>query len=63
MLEIEYTAGEWVARCAGSRGVGASALDAITAAVGGQPESIVRSDAALESWVFRHAQRLEAEAH
>ena len=62
-LEVEYAAGEWVARCAGSRGIGASAFDAITAAVGGQPKSIARSDRALESWVLLHAQRLEAEAH
>jgi len=62
MLDVEYAAGEWVALCAGSRGVGPSALDAITAAVGGEPESIARSDTALESWVVEHAQRLEAEA-
>jgi len=62
MLEVEYARGEWVARCGGGRGVGASARDAITAAVAEEPESIARSDAALESWVFEHAQRLESEA-
>jgi hypothetical protein len=48
--------------CAGVRGVGASALEAITAAIGGEPQSIVRSNPALESWVVEHAQRLESEA-
>jgi hypothetical protein len=62
MLEVEYAGGEWVARCAGVRGVGASALEAITAAIGGEPQSIVRSNPALESWVVEHAQRLESEA-
>jgi hypothetical protein len=62
MLEVEYASGEWVARCAGVRGVGASALEAITAAVGGGPESIARSDPALDSWVVEHAERLESEA-
>jgi hypothetical protein len=62
MLEVEYAAGEWVARCAGVRGAGPSALEAITAAVGGEPESIARNDPVLESWVVEHAERLESEA-
>jgi hypothetical protein len=62
MLEVEYGGGEWVARCAGVRAVGQSALDAITAAVGGEPRSIVRSEPALESWLVEHAERLESEA-
>jgi hypothetical protein len=62
MLEVEYAGGEWVARCAGVRGVGTSALEAITAAVGGEPESIARSHPALESWVIEHAEQLESEA-
>jgi hypothetical protein len=62
MLEVEYASGEWVAHCGGVRGIGSSALEAITVAVGGEPESIGRSDRALESWVVEHAERLESEA-
>jgi hypothetical protein len=62
MLEVEYGGGEWVARCAGVRAVGQSALEAITAAVGGEPRSIVGSDPALDSWLVEHAGRLESEA-
>jgi hypothetical protein len=62
MLEVEHAGGEWVARCAGVRGAGPSALEAISTAVGGGPESIVRSDSALHAWVAEHAGRLELEA-
>ena len=62
MLEVEYAGGEWVARCAGVRGAGTSALDAITAAVGGEPASIARRHPAFEAWVVEHAEQLESEA-
>jgi hypothetical protein len=62
MLEVEYAGGEWVARCAGVRGAGPSALEAIATAVGGGPASIVRSDSVLDAWVVEHAERLEYEA-
>jgi len=62
MLEVEHAGGEWVARCAGVRGAGTSALEAITAAVGGEPASIARSHPAFEAWVVEHAEQLESEA-
>ena len=61
MLEVEHSRGEWVARCAGVRGVATTALEAISAAVAGEPESIGWSDPALDSWVVEHAARLESE--
>jgi hypothetical protein len=61
-LEVEYEDGEWVANCAGIRGVGSSALEAITAALGREPASIDRREPSLEAWAAEHAQRLEAEA-
>jgi hypothetical protein len=62
MLEVEHAEGEWVARCAGARGVGTSALAAIRAAVGGEPASIGPAAPMLETWVAEHAARLESEA-
>ena len=62
MLDVEYADGEWVARCAGVHGTGPSALEAIATAVRGGPESIVRNDSSLDSWVVEHARRLESEA-
>ena len=62
MLEVEYAGGEWVARCAGVHGTGSSALEAISTAVRGGPESIVRNDPSLDSWVVEHARQLESEA-
>jgi len=65
MLEVEYADGEWVARCSGVHGAGPSALEAITSAVRGGPESIVRNvrnDPSLDSWVVEHARKLESEA-
>jgi hypothetical protein len=62
MLEVEYANGEWAARCAGVHGTGPSALEAITGAVRSGPESIVRNDPALDSWVVEHARQLESEA-
>jgi hypothetical protein len=62
MLEVEYAAGEWVAHCAGARGVGSTALEAIRAAVGTDQASIGRDEPTMESWVTEHAEQLESEA-
>jgi hypothetical protein len=62
VLEVEYAGGEWVAHCGGSRAVGASALEAIRAAVGSEQASIGSDLATLEPWLAEHAARLEAEA-
>jgi len=62
MLEVEHVGGEWVAQCGGVRGAGTSALEAIRAAVGGEPASIGSAEPTLDSWVVEHAARLESEA-
>jgi len=62
MLEVEHVGGEWVAHCGGVRGAGTSALEAIRAAVGGEPASIGSAEPTLDSWVVEHAARLESEA-
>jgi len=62
ILEVEYAAGEWIARCGGIRAVRSSALEAIRAAIGTEEASIGTSEPALGAWVAEHAARLEAEA-
>jgi hypothetical protein len=62
VLEVEHANGEWVARCGGARGVGATALEAIRAAVARKQASIGSADPSLESWLTEHAARLESEA-
>jgi hypothetical protein len=62
VLEVEHANGEWVAHCGGARGVGATALDAIRAAVAREQASIGSADPSLESWLTEHAARLESEA-
>lgn len=61
MLEVEHAAGEWIARCAGRRGSGTSALEAIRAAVATPQASIERENPALEEWLREHAEQLESE--
>jgi hypothetical protein len=62
VLDVEHSEGEWIADCGGSRGVGATALEAIRAAVGNTQASIGASEPSLESWLAEHAASLEAEA-
>jgi NADPH:quinone reductase-like Zn-dependent oxidoreductase len=62
MLEVEYAAGRWVANCGGTRGVGASAVQAIRDAIGTEEATVGGRDAALEAWVAAHAAQLESEA-
>jgi hypothetical protein len=62
MLEVEFAAGEWNAHCGGTRAVGSSALEAISAAVGTEQASIGAAEPTLAAWVSEHAARLEAEA-
>ena len=61
-LEVEHENGAWVATCAGQRGVGATAQEAITAAVGRETASIGTAAPTIEAWVAAHAAQLEAEA-
>jgi hypothetical protein len=62
VLEVEYAGGEWIATCGGSRAVGATALEAIRAAVGSSQASIGSGETALEPWLAEHAAQLESEA-
>jgi hypothetical protein len=62
MLEVEFTAGEWTAHCGGVSAVGASALEAISEAVGSEESSIGAAEPTLDAWVAEHAAQLESEA-
>jgi hypothetical protein len=61
-LEVEHGNGTWVAVCSGNRGAGATAHEAIAAAVGHEDASIGTAEAAIEAWVATQAARLESEA-
>jgi hypothetical protein len=62
MLEVEHTGGQWLARCAGRRGVGGNALEAIRAAIATPQASIGAGSPTLEAWLREHAEQLESEA-
>jgi hypothetical protein len=62
MLEVEFAAGEWTARCGGVRAVASSALEAISEAVGSSETTIGATEPTLEAWVAAHAAQLESEA-
>ena len=62
MLEVEHEAGAWVARCGGVEGRGATAHEAIAAAVGRDEPRIGTSEPRIEAWVAAHAAQLESEA-
>jgi hypothetical protein len=62
MLEVEHAGGQWVARCGSTRADGSSALEAITAAVDSESDSIGSSGSSLGAWLADHAARLESEA-
>ena len=61
-LEVEHASGEWTAVCAGARGVGPTAREAITAALGREEAAIGTEERTIEAWVAAHAAQLEAEA-
>jgi len=61
-LEVEHETGTWVATCAGKRGIGATAHEAIMAAVGREDASIGTGEPAIQAWIATHAAQLEAEA-
>jgi hypothetical protein len=60
-LAVEHVAEQWVATCAGKRGVGATAHEAIATAVGHEDASIGTAEAAIEAWVTTQAAQLESE--
>jgi hypothetical protein len=62
VLEVEHANGEWTAVCAGARGAGSTAKEAITAALGSKGATIGNEEHTIEAWVAAHAAQLEAEA-
>jgi hypothetical protein len=61
-LSVECGDGRWTATCDGNEREGATALEAISAAVGHEGASIGTSEPMIAAWVKAHAARLEAEA-
>jgi len=61
-LAVGHEDGRWTANCDGKQCEGATALEAIAAAVGHEDASIGTSEPMIAAWVASHAARLEAEA-
>jgi hypothetical protein len=61
-LAVEHEGGRWTATCDGNRCEGATAREAITAAIGHEDASIGTSEPMIAAWVASHAAQLEAEA-
>jgi hypothetical protein len=61
-LAIEYEGGLWTATCDGNHCEAATALDAISAAIGHEDASIGTSEPMIAAWVASHAIQLESEA-
>ncbi len=62
VLEIEHEDGAWLAICDGNRRTGATAHEAIAAAVGREHASIGTAEPEIEAWIAAQAARLESEA-
>lgn len=60
-LAVEHEDGRWTATCNGNRCEGATALEAIAAAIGNEDASIGASEPMIAAWAASHARRLEAE--
>jgi hypothetical protein len=61
-LGDEHEGGRWTATCDGNHVEGASALEAISAAVGHEDASIGTSEPMIAAWIASHAAQLESEA-
>ena len=61
-LAVEHEDGCWTATCDGNQCEGATALEAIAAAVGHEDASIGTSEPMIAAWVASHAAQLETEA-
>ena len=61
-LAVEHEDGRWTATCDGNPVRGATALEAISAAVGHEDASIGTSEPMIAAWVAAHAAQLESEA-
>jgi hypothetical protein len=60
-LAVEHEGGLWTATCDGNECEGATALEAITAAVGREDASIGTSEPMIAAWIASHAAQLESE--
>ena len=61
-LAVEYEDGRWTATCDGSECEAATALEAISTAIGHENASIGTSEPMIAAWVASHAIQLESEA-
>jgi hypothetical protein len=60
-LAVEYEGVRWTATCDGHKGEGATALEAISAAVGHEQASIGNLELRLAAWIRAEAAQLESE--
>jgi hypothetical protein len=60
-LAVEYEGALWTAICNGNHGEGATAFDAISAAVGHEDASIGTLEMRLAAWIRAEAAQLESE--
>jgi hypothetical protein len=60
-LAVEHDGGSWVATCDGKRREGATALEAISAAVDHEDASIGTLELKLAAWIRAEAAQLESE--
>jgi len=61
-LAVEHEGGRWTATCDGKRAEGATALEALSAAVGHVNASIGTLELGLAAWIQAEAAQLESEA-
>jgi hypothetical protein len=61
-LSVEHEDGRWTATCDGNKSKGATALEAISEAVGHDDASIGTLEPIIAAWVVSHAAQLESEA-
>lgn len=60
-LAVEHDDGRWTATCDGNQCEAATALEALSAAIGHEDASIGTSEPMIAAWVASHAIQLESE--
>jgi hypothetical protein len=60
-LGVEYEDGRWAATCDGNHYEAATALEAVSAAIGHDDASIGTSEPMVAAWIASHAIQLESE--
>jgi hypothetical protein len=61
-LAVEHEDGRWTATCDGNKYEAATALEAISTAIGHDDASIGTSEPMVTAWIASHAIQLESEA-